>query len=200
MWARSHNFQDDLWFLLSKASVLRRSRFAASGIARTVLFLPRSRVEAAFGEHTGVRGVIFSSKPERSRTMSFNVLIVEDQPLIALNLQDAVEELGHHAVGIAANMYQALLLSGDVDMALVDVNLEDGPTGPIVGRTLIDADVAVLFMTADPGVIRGGVQGAIGVIQKPIRDLDLIEAIQYVADRRAGGNGIPPPKGLIAFD
>ncbi|WP_432443657.1 hypothetical protein [Rhizobium grahamii] len=56
--------------------------------------------------------------------MSFNVLIVEDQPLVALNLQDTVEELGHHAVGIASNMYQALLLADHVDMALVDVNLE----------------------------------------------------------------------------
>src|SRR6478735_7558760 len=62
-------------------------------------------------------------------TMSFNVLIVEDQPLVALNLQDTIEELGHRPVGIASNMYQALMLATDADMALVDVNLEDGPTG-----------------------------------------------------------------------
>jgi CheY-like chemotaxis protein len=86
--------------------------------------------------------------------MSFNVLIVEDQPLIALNLQDTVEELGHHTVGIASNMYQALLLSTGADIALVDVNLEDGPTGPIIGRTLADTDVSVLFMTSDPGAMR----------------------------------------------
>ncbi|MDC7741251.1 response regulator [Rhizobium binxianense] len=131
--------------------------------------------------------------------MSFNVLIVEDQPLIALNLQDTVEELGHHTVGIASNMYQALMFSGDVDMAFVDVNLEDGPTGPIVGRTLADANVSVLFMTSDPGAIRGGVPGALGVIQKPVLDLELVEAIQYVADRRAGNTDIPPPKCFIEF-
>jgi CheY-like chemotaxis protein len=55
--------------------------------------------------------------------MSFNVLIVEDQPLIALNLQDTVEELGHNTIGIASNMYQALLLSSGAGIALVDVNL-----------------------------------------------------------------------------
>ncbi|MFW8609245.1 response regulator [Rhizobium beringeri] len=131
--------------------------------------------------------------------MSFNVLIVEDQPLIALNLQDTVEELGHHTVGIASNMYQALLLSTGADIALVDVNLEDGPTGPIIGRTLADTDVSVLFMTSDPGAIRGGVPGALGVIQKPVRDLELVEAIQYVADRRAGNTNIPPPKCFIEF-
>jgi DNA-binding NarL/FixJ family response regulator len=131
--------------------------------------------------------------------MSFNVLIVEDQPLIALNLQDAVEELGHNAVGIASNMYQALLLSTGADIAFVDVNLEDGPTGPIIGRTLADTDISVLFMTSDPGAIRGGVPGALGVIQKPILDLELVEAIQYVADRRAGNTDIPPPKCFIEF-
>ncbi len=131
--------------------------------------------------------------------MSFNVLIVEDQPLIALNLQDTVEELGHNTVGIASNMYQALLLSGDADIAFVDVNLEDGPTGPIVGRSLVDADVSVLFTTSDPGAIRGGVRGALGVIQKPILDLELVEVIQYAADRRAGNTDIPPPKCFIEF-
>ncbi|WP_082597359.1 response regulator [Rhizobium sp. Root708] len=131
--------------------------------------------------------------------MSFNVLIVEDQPLVALNLQDTVEELGHHAVGIASNMYQALLLADHVDMALVDVNLEGGPTGPIVGRTLAEADVTVLFMTSDPGALRGGVPGALGVLQKPVLDLELIEAIQFAADRRAGRTDIHPPRGLLEF-
>lgn len=88
--------------------------------------------------------------------MSFNVLIVENQPLLALNLQDAVEELGHHTIGIASNMYQALFLSEGADVALVEVNLEDGPRGPIVGRSLAEADVTVLFMTSDPGAIRAG--------------------------------------------
>lgn len=132
--------------------------------------------------------------------MSFNVLIVEDQPLIALNLQDAIEELGHNAVGIASNMYQALMLSDGVDLAFVDVNLEDGPTGPIVGRTLVEADVAVLFMTSDPGLIRGGVPGALGVIRKPVLDLELIEAIQFVADRRAGKSYVSAPRCVTEFE
>ncbi len=132
--------------------------------------------------------------------MGYNVLIVEDQPLIALNLLDTVEELGHKAVGIASNMYQALMLGTDVDIALVDVNLEDGPTGPIVGRTLAEANVAVLFMTSDPGALRGGVPGTLGVLTKPVLDLDLIQAIQFAADRRHGTSEVEPPKRLVEFD
>jgi hypothetical protein len=55
-------------------------------------------------------------------------------------------------------------------------------------------------MTSDPGAIRGGVAGAIGVIQKPVLDLELVEAIQYVANRRAGKSDIPHPKCFTEFD
>lgn len=131
--------------------------------------------------------------------MGYNVLIVEDQPLIALNLQDAVEELGHHPVGIASNMYQAMMFGTDVDIALVDVNLEEGPTGPIVGRTLAEANVAVLFMTSEPGALRGGVPGTLGVLAKPVLDLDLVQAIRFAADRRAGSTAVEPPRRLVEF-
>lgn len=131
--------------------------------------------------------------------MPYNILIVEDQPLIALNIQDAVEELGHRSVGIARDMYQAFELAKNVDVALVDVNLEDGPTGPIVGKSLAEADVAVLFMTSDPKALGDGVPGTLGILQKPVMDRDLIEAIHWVADRRTGFHETPRPAGLIEF-
>jgi CheY-like chemotaxis protein len=131
--------------------------------------------------------------------MSYNVLIVEDQPLIAMTVEDAVTGLGHRTVGIAKNMFEALQLASDADLALVDVNLEDGPTGPLIGASLAETDVAVLFMTSDPGALRGGVPGTLGVISKPVFDLELIEAIQFVADRRAGSSTTPPPRNLVEF-
>lgn len=131
--------------------------------------------------------------------MGYNVLIVEDQPLIALSIQDTVEELGHNAVGIASNMFQALSMGNDCDIALVDINLEDGPTGPIIGQALAESDISVLFMTSDPGTLRGGVPGTIGVIQKPVQDFELVQAIQYVADRRGGSHEVPPPRDLLEF-
>lgn len=131
--------------------------------------------------------------------MPYNVLIVEDQPLIALNIQDAVEELGHNPVGIAGNMYQALSMAKDVDLAFIDVNLEDGPTGPNIARVLADADVAVLFMTSDPSVVEDGIPGTLGVLQKPVLDLDLIQAIHWAADRRKGCFEIRPPATLVEF-
>ncbi len=60
--------------------------------------------------------------------------------------------------------------------------------------------MTVLFMTGDPDALRGGVRDTLGVIQKPILDLELVEAIQYIVDRRAGQTEIPPPKSLIEFN
>jgi CheY-like chemotaxis protein len=132
--------------------------------------------------------------------MSYNVLIVEDQPLIALSLEDAVESLGHHTIGIARNTNEALALASSADMALVDVNLEDGPTGPTIGRTLAAADVVVLFMTSDPVALGEGVPGTLGIIEKPIFDPELTRAIQFAADRRSGIAGAVRPNRLVEFD
>ncbi|TDK39312.1 response regulator [Rhizobium deserti] len=131
--------------------------------------------------------------------MSYNVLIVEDQPLIALGLEDAIEALGHKAVGIARNTNEARALASAADMAFVDVNLEDGPTGPVIGRELAAADIAVLFMTSDPQALGDGVPGTLGIIEKPVFDRELTEAIQFVADRRAGMDGAVPPGCLVQF-
>jgi DNA-binding response OmpR family regulator len=131
--------------------------------------------------------------------MAFNVLIVEDQPIIAMGLEDAVEALGHHSIGVARNRAEATLLSATADMALVDVNLDDGPTGPGIGRDLAIADITVLFMTSDPGALGDGVKGTLGVMEKPILDLEVVKAIQYAADTRSGVEGTCPPNRLRTF-
>lgn len=69
--------------------------------------------------------------------MTCRILIVEDQPLIAMTLEDAVIGLGHEIVGVAACKADALPLGEIADVALVDVFLLDGPTGSEIGRALL---------------------------------------------------------------
>jgi len=126
------------------------------------------------------------------------ILIVEDQFLIAMAIEDAVIELGHHVVGIASNRTDAEKLGDRVDIAFVDVNLLDGPTGPEIGRQLALQGCSVIFMTGNPEIVASGVEGALGVISKPVRDLDLVGVIQYASSCRAGSN-IPPPSSLRLF-
>ncbi|MBW6425418.1 response regulator [Rhizobium sp. XQZ8] len=115
--------------------------------------------------------------------MTCRILIVEDQPLIALCLEEAVIELGYKPAGMASNMSEALALGANADVALVDVDLLDGPTGPEIGRSLAENDVSVVFMTGNPAYLGDGVPGTLGVISKPLMDIEMVQAIQYAVDR-----------------
>ena len=62
------------------------------------------------------------------------VLIVEDEPFIAFDLADAIEEAGGIVVGPAMSVKMALALveCGNVEAAILDVNLPDGDVGPVI--------------------------------------------------------------------
>ena len=126
------------------------------------------------------------------------ILIVEDTFLRAVVIEDAVRELGHDVVGIAASRPDVCRIEEKPDIALVDVNLLDGPTGPGIGRDLAAAGCCVIFMTANPEAVADGVAGALGVISKPVPDLDLVGVIQYAVSCCEGGNSVPP-KSFRAF-
>ena len=57
-----------------------------------------------------------------------SILIVEDEPLIALMLEDFLESLGHAVVGTCESLEDALerVQAGGFDLAIIDVQLKDG--------------------------------------------------------------------------
>ena len=59
------------------------------------------------------------------------VLIVEDEALLAMELESLVEEAGHSVVGWATSSAEAKAMvdSTEADIAFVDIHLTDGPTG-----------------------------------------------------------------------
>ncbi|KQS55480.1 response regulator [Brevundimonas sp. Leaf363] len=121
--------------------------------------------------------------------MTARILIIEDEALVAMELRFVLEDLGYSVVGTAADARTArnLVRENEVDLALVDIHLSDGPTGVTVGRELgEDMGVTVLFMTANPGMVRGGVAGAIGVLSKPTDERAVQTAVDYALRRRQG--------------
>ena len=95
-------------------------------------------------------------------------------------------------LGLAANE--------PVDLALVDIHLSDGPTGINLGRELgQDMGVSVLFMTANPGMVRDGVAGTIGVLSKPTDEHAVQTAVDYALRRRQGQPVDYAPPGLQLF-
>ena len=79
---------------------------------------------------------------------SLSVLIVEDDPMIAMGLAFAAEDVGAIVVGPAASTLEALTLLGQavVDAAILDVQLADRDMTP-VAVALIDAGVPFLVHT-----------------------------------------------------
>ncbi|MGZ9113755.1 MAG: response regulator [Brevundimonas sp.] len=121
--------------------------------------------------------------------MSARILIIEDEALVAMELRFVLEDLGHEVVGMAADAKTARDLVGEteVDLALVDIYLSDGPTGIDLGRELgQDLGVTVLFITANPGMVRNGVAGTVGVLSKPTDERAVQTAVDYALRRRAG--------------
>ncbi|CAN5324300.1 response regulator [soil metagenome] len=121
--------------------------------------------------------------------MSARILIIEDEALVAMELRFVLEDLGYDVVGSAADARTArnLVKETEVDLALVDIHLSDGPTGVELGRGLANDDgVTVLYMTANPGMLRDGVAGTIGVLSKPTDERAVQKAVDYALRRRQG--------------
>lgn len=133
--------------------------------------------------------------------MSCRVLVVEDEILVAIEFEYLIHDLGHRPVGIAADSRSALALAGDADVAFVDLNLVDGPTGVELGRALAGRGVTVVYMTANPEQLGQGVAGTVGVIAKPADNAELRQAIDYaVAVRASAATTARPPRRLKLFD
>jgi CheY-like chemotaxis protein len=112
------------------------------------------------------------------------VLIVEDEMLVAMNIEDMVLELGHEVAGIANRLEPALLLAreGAFDIALLDVNLAGSLSFP-VAAVLRDRNIPFLFATGYGMKGMAEEFGSSTVLQKPFRGQDLEQAIEAARTR-----------------
>lgn len=125
--------------------------------------------------------------------MNHKVLIVEDEPLIALDIEGMVESAGLTVAGIATGRDKAIALAPSADIALVDVNLADGATGPSIGRILAEKyGLAVIFMTANPEAVRDGVKGTLGVVRKPMLPRTVEQSLKYAIGYMTGTYAATP--------
>jgi CheY-like chemotaxis protein len=82
-----------------------------------------------------------------------NVLIVEDEPLIAMMLEDFLDSLGHTVVGTVESVTeaQAAVTEGGFDVAILDVHLKGGEhIWPVCDRL---AEGGIPFILATGGSI-----------------------------------------------
>ena len=80
---------------------------------------------------------------------SRSVLIVEDEPLIAMLLEDVLESLGYVVAGNADSVPAALarVEDGGFDVVILDVHLRDGEPSWAVADALSDRGIPFVFAT-----------------------------------------------------
>ena len=90
---------------------------------------------------------------EIERETSTSVLIIEDEPLISMQLEDLVRSLGHDICGTAATRTQAqqVVAENRPGLVLADIQLADGSSGLDAVDDILALDsVPVIFITAYP--------------------------------------------------
>lgn len=90
---------------------------------------------------------------EIDREARTSVLIIEDEPLIAMDLEQIVRGLGHDVAGVATTHEDAVAAfeNSDAGLVLADIQLADGSSGiDAVQDILAIAPVPVIFITAFP--------------------------------------------------
>jgi len=126
-------------------------------------------------------------------TPPLDVLLIEDEPLIAMDMQMMVEDAGHMVVGEAATMteLETILPGTAPDVAFVDIQLGDGSSGIDACRRIRDTwkDTFVIFVTANPAMIPDDFAGGHGVIAKPFTQDGFMSAMRYLEE----GICDPPP-------
>lgn len=112
------------------------------------------------------------------------IIVVEDEALVALEIESFLGAAGHAVVGVVEDRVSAAELAQQVgprpDLALVDVRLAGGASGLQVAADLAALDIPVLFVTGNcPASYDQRI--AVGCLQKPFTEGELLASVAATA-------------------
>jgi CheY-like chemotaxis protein/DNA-directed RNA polymerase specialized sigma24 family protein len=102
---------------------------------------------------TDVDQAISAALKSIDRDLESRVLIIEDETIIALDIENLVSEMGHKVTGIATTRDDAIRMAKEQkpDIILTDIQLADGSSGIDAAVAILkDFDIPVIFITAYP--------------------------------------------------
>jgi DNA-binding NtrC family response regulator len=117
------------------------------------------------------------------------ILVVEDESLIAMNVEYSLNEAGAATVIIATSVAQAqtALMKGTYDAAVVDFRLPDSDASVLIDA-LSGREIPVVVTTGD-SFVQADLSKKVAVLRKPYSDRDLIKVITWLT--RAPGERDP---------
>lgn len=117
---------------------------------------------------------------------SLDIIVIEDERILAETISSMVEELGHRVVGRANSIGLAkdLIQRGGFDLAILDINLKTGNEGIEIGQILFEYKIPFFFLTSytDGKTIQQAKAVNPGAyVVKPFTEQDLYVAIEMSA-------------------
>ncbi|NKC31985.1 response regulator [Falsiroseomonas selenitidurans] len=132
-----------------------------------------------------------------------SVLLVEDEDLVALAAEEALQDHGFRVCGTAATEGAALELAARhaPDFAVVDLHLGQGGSGLKVGRALAAVGVQVLYATGHGLAWRQEMEdtGARGCLTKPYQPDEVPRALEALGRLQDGGAPRHLPREMHLF-
>ncbi|MFN4088508.1 MAG: response regulator [Alphaproteobacteria bacterium] len=146
-------------------------------------FLPGEAGRILGADAGEVDALLRKARADLSQRTTANILIIEDDAIIALNNAEIVREMGHNVTGTAARQSEALALVEQTapDLILADIQLADGDDGiKTVQEILKTARMPVIFVTGFPErLLTGRTLEPAFVITKPFEPDTLKTAIAH---------------------
>jgi len=113
-----------------------------------------------------------------------NILIVEDESIVALDIKDKLERLGHNVLAVVSSGEDAIneVKKIQPDLILMDIVLKGEIDGVETARRIRDGlDIPIIYLTAhsdEQTLKRAKITEPFGYIIKPFVDRDLQNAIK----------------------
>jgi CheY-like chemotaxis protein len=145
-----------------------------------------------------IHALVEESGRELASEIATDVLIIEDEPLIGIDLEMLVESLGHTVTGIARTHQEAVQMASAQrpGLVLADIRLADGSSGlDAVNELLKTFEIPVIFITAYPEqFLTGSRPEPAFLIAKPFRPATVAATISQALffERNARPKGTPP--------
>ena len=140
---------------LARARLARMTPLSRQALLLTAMegFTPEDAAYLIDVESSEVENLVSEALAEIEKQTRARVLIIEDEPIIAMDIETIVRDLGHEVTGVAVTRDEAVALAMEdrPGLVLADIQLADDSSGiDAVKDILAEFEVPVIFITAFP--------------------------------------------------
>ena len=131
---------------------------------------------------------------------ALRILVVEDEALLAMEMESILGDAGHEVVCLADDFESALACAEKTspDLALLDIQLLRGSSGLDVASAFRTRGIPCLFVTGNCPVERGRGLG-VGCLHKPFDERSLVNAVSAADAVLHGGRPQNLPSGMHIY-